>query len=398
MSFPPPESEAGAPGSGPRVAVIGAGAVGVCTALALAQSGAAVTLVEGQGRGTREPARRRAASANAAGMLGAYSEALYEGANTHRLFAKLCAAGHAAWESLLLAHPVLEDGVRDTGALLLAHADADMARVLRVRDRARQAGAHYEWTDGLPDDLDAHIYSLRVTGALRLPEERLVDPGLMLDLLTDLFLQAGGSILAEREASHLAVRGGRARGVAFADGSGLVADAVVLAPGAMAPPGLVEVSPALKRITPAKGILGIVRPADDLDIQETIRTQSVYLAPTRSGELIFGSTMEMGRTDVEPDEAALQTLFQHMRRALPGARFESPPRFHAAGVRPMSPDWAPMIGPSGPEGCFVACGHSRNGWLLGPLTGRILAAQVLGKPLEDLWTAFTPDRFEKKAA
>jgi glycine oxidase len=57
-----------------------------------------------------------------------------------------------------------------------------------------------------------------------------------------------------------------------------------------------------------------------------------------------------------------------------------------------------MIGPSGPDGCYVACGHSRNGWLLGPLTGQILAAQVLGEPIEDLWAAFTPDRFEKKAA
>jgi glycine oxidase len=366
--------------------------------LALAEAGAAVTLVDAHGRAARKPARSRAASANAAGMLGAFSETLYEGPNTHRLFAKLCAAGHAAWERLLLAHPTLEDGVRDTGALLLAHADADMARVMRVRDRARHAGAAVEWCDGLPDDLDPHLYSLRVTGALRLPEERLVDPPLMLELLSDLFLQAGGSILSEREASHLAVRGGRARGVAFTDGSGLVADAVVLAPGALAPPGLVEVSPALQRLTPAKGILGVAQPDAAAEIQETIRTLSVYLAPARNGEIIFGSTMEMGRADFEPDETALQTLFQHVRRALPGARFVGAPRFHAVGVRPMSPDWAPMIGPSGPEGCFVACGHSRNGWLLGPLTGRILAAQVLGAPLEDLWTAFTPDRFEKKAA
>ena len=290
-------SSSGSPKSaGPRVIVVGAGAVGLSCALFLAKGGAAVTLVEAQGRGLRAPKRRRAASANAAGMLGAYSEALYEGSNTHRLFARFCAAGHAAWERLLLAHPLLEAGVRDTGSLLLAHSDADLARVMRVRDRARQAGAQFEWTDGLPDDLDPHLYSLRVVGALRLPEERLVDVGAMLELLTEHCIDAGVSLLVER------------------------------------------------------------------------------------------------------DEAGLQELIAHRRRALPGARFESPPRFHAAGVRPMSPDWAPMIGPSGPEGCFVACGHSRNGWLLGPLTGQILAAQVLAQPLEDLWTAFSPDRFEKKAA
>ncbi len=378
--------------------VVGAGAVGLSCALFLAKGGASVTLVEAQGRGMRAPGRRRAASANAAGMLGAYSEALYEGPNTHRLFPRFCAAGHAAWERLLLAHPVLEASVRDTGALLLAHSDADLARVMRVRDRARHAGGQFEWTDGLPEDLDPHLYSLRVAGTLRLPEERLVDVGPMLELLTELCVEAGVSLLVERKASHLAVRGGRARGIAFEDGSGLVADAVVLAPGALAPPGLVEVSPALQRVTPAKGILGLVRPAPGGEIEETVRTLSVYAAPLPDGQILFGSTMETGRTDFDPDEAGLQQLFAHLRRALPGARFEGPPRFHAAGVRPMSPDWAPMIGPSGPEGCFVACGHSRNGWLLGPLTGQILAAQVMSQPLEDLWTAFTPDRFEKQAA
>lgn len=384
--------------AGLRVIVVGAGAVGLCAALFLAKGGASVTLVEAQGRGMRAPERRRAASANAAGMLGPYSEALYEGSNTHRLFFRLCAAGHAAWERLLLSYPLLEAGVRDTGALLLAHSDADLARVMRVRDRARQAGAVVEWTDGLPDDLDPHLFSLRVAGALRFPEERLVDVWPMLQLLTELCLEAGVSLLLEREAARLAVRGGRARGVAFEDGSGLVADAVVLAPGALAPPGLVEASPALRLLTPAKGILGRVRPAPGCAIEETIRTLSVYAAPLAVGDILFGSTMETGRIDFDPDEAGLKQLFAQLRRALPGARFADPPRFHAAGVRPMSPDWAPMIGPSGPDGCYVACGHSRNGWLLGPLTGQILAAQVLGEPVEDLWAAFTPDRFEKKAA
>jgi len=390
-----PSSEVG---KNARIIVVGAGAVGLHCALALTEAGAQVTLVESEGRGPRAPARRRAASAAAAGMLGAFSEAIYEGPNTHRLFARLCAAAHATWQQTLLAKPETEACIRDTGALLLAHNDADMARLLRVRDRAKQAGAQSIWTDGLPEDLDAHLYSLRVTGALRLPEESLIDVAPMMDLLTNLFVDAGGSLMLEREASHLAVRGGRTMGVALTDGSGLVADAVVLATGALAPPGLVEVSPALQRLTPAKGILGIVRPEPGSRIEEMVRTMSVYACPTEDDEIIFGATMEMGRTDRDPDEAALQELFANLRRALPGARFESPPRFYAAGVRPMSPDWAPIIGPSGPDGCFVACGHSRNGWLLGPLTGKILSAQVLGLPMDDLWTAFTPDRFEKKAA
>jgi glycine oxidase len=393
MSFPEPRLS-----SGPRIIVVGAGAVGLFAAISLLERGASVTVVEGDARAGRAGLVPRSASAAAAGMLGPYSEGLYEGPTAHRLLSKLCVAGLNAWDERLAQSPQFDVLVRETGALLLAHGDADMARVLRVRDRARNAGANFEWTDGLPDDLDPHLYSLRVKGALRLKDERVVAVGPMLEALADMVADLGGSVLRERSVSHLAVRNGRAMGVALTDGSGLVSDGVVLATGALAPPALVAAAPALQRLTPAKGILGVVQPEASAAIQETVRTMGCYAVPGELGEIYFGSSMDMGRTDLDHDEEVLQRLFTALRAALPGARFESRPRFHSVGLRPMSPDWAPMVGPSGPEGCFVACGHSRNGWLLGPLTGAMIAAQVFGGPVEDLWTAFTPDRFEKKAA
>jgi glycine oxidase len=57
----------------------------------------------------------------------------------------------------------------------------------------------------------------------------------------------------------------------------------------------------------------------------------------------------------------------------------------------MSPDWAPMIGTGGE--CLVAAGHSRNGWLLAPITAEIISAFVFGDPIGPLWAAFAPDRF-----
>lgn len=393
MSLPPPRVS-----SGPRVIVVGAGAVGSFCAMTLAERGAAVTLVDADARFVGGEPAPRAASAAAAGMLGAYSETLYEGASTHRLLPKLCEAGLAAWDKARAETPDLNAAVRDTGALLLAHGDADMARLMRVRDRALRADVGAIWSDALPGDLDPHLYSLRVRGALRLPMESVVDVGPMLELLHERLALLGGSILRGRAVSRLATPNGAVRGVAFEDGSGLVADAVVLATGALAASELTDAAPAFQQITPAKGVLGVVEPEQAALLQETVRTLSVYATPGRFGEIYFGSTMELGRTDLDSDLAAIDTLFAALRRALPGARFEGPPRFHAAGLRAMSPDWAPLIGPSGPPGCFVACGHGRNGWLLAPLTADMVAAQVLGAPLEDLWGAFRPDRFEKKAA
>jgi glycine oxidase len=58
----------------------------------------------------------------------------------------------------------------------------------------------------------------------------------------------------------------------------------------------------------------------------------------------------------------------------------------------MSPDGWPLIGPSGDV--LVAAGHSRNGWLLAPITAEIITAYVFGAEIPPEWAALSPQRFE----
>ncbi|HEV2369218.1 MAG TPA: FAD-dependent oxidoreductase, partial [Acidimicrobiales bacterium] len=51
----------------------------------------------------------------------------------------------------------------------------------------------------------------------------------------------------------------------------------------------------------------------------------------------------------------------------------------SVGLRPGTPDNAPVIGPAGPDGVVVATGHYRNGVLLTPLTARAVADLVTGR-------------------
>ena len=82
--------------------------------------------------------------------------------------------------------------------------------------------------------------------------------------------------------------------------------------------------------------------------------------------------MERGRDDRTVDPAAIAALRDAASRAAP--TLADAPLIKAwAGVRPMSPDGWPIVGSSGPPGCFAAAGHSRNGWLLAPLTAEIIA-------------------------
>ena len=68
------------------------------------------------------------------------------------------------------------------------------------------------------------------------------------------------------------------------------------------------------------------------------------------------------------------------------------------GLRPGTPDNAPVLGASSAlPGLFWATGHHRNGVLLAPMTGEVLAAALGGEP-GDGGREFSPDRFSEVTA
>jgi glycine/D-amino acid oxidase-like deaminating enzyme len=67
---------------------------------------------------------------------------------------------------------------------------------------------------------------------------------------------------------------------------------------------------------------------------------------------------------------------------------------HLAGVRPLSADRMPLIGPvPALEGAFIAGGHGTKGIHLAPITGRTIAELVRGDEPKVRIEAFAPDRF-----
>jgi glycine oxidase len=167
-----------------------------------------------------------------------------------------------------------------------------------------------------------------------------------------------------------------------AGGDRIEADIVVLAVGAWS----ASLSPALSALTPTKGqILEVESYA--LRPGETVRAPDVYLVSRAAGRLIIGATMEFGARDLETDRATIEALHARAARWLPDVA-DAPILRAWAGVRPMSADSAPRIGWR--DGVLVACGHSRNGWLLAPITAEIVAAYVHGEAIPDLWKSFAP--------
>jgi glycine oxidase len=83
-------------------------------------------------------------------------------------------------------------------------------------------------------------------------------------------------------------------------------------------------------------------------------------------------------------EAAWEVLPEVGELELLGAR---------AGLRPGTPDNAPVVGPGELEGLVWATGHWRNGVLLTPLTGEAVAGLLAGEPLPDELAQLAPARF-----
>lgn len=376
--------------SGPRTIVIGAGVIGLFCALELARRGGNVVVIDADAPNHDQPPR--AASHAAAGMLGAFSEALHEGPRHHRRLPQLCAAALRAWRTLAAEDPALARFVRFPGALLLAYDEADAARVQRACDRARTHGEPADFFEGLAPDLDARLFGARVSASARLPTEGLVAPVSMLAALAARAVVMGASILRGRGVTEVLAEDDVVRGVGFDDGGELRADRVVIATGALAPRFWKNVAPALARVTPAKGMLGVARAPASMATPEVVRTPRVYF--TRDGaEVRFGATMEPGRADMDEDPEAIAALYIELRKAVPGVKFGATARHASVGLRPMSPDGAPLVGPNGPHGCILAVGHGRNGWLLAPLTGEAVAAIVNAEEPADVWKPFGAERF-----
>jgi glycine oxidase len=64
-----------------------------------------------------------------------------------------------------------------------------------------------------------------------------------------------------------------------------------------------------------------------------------------------------------------------------------------AGLRPGSPDNAPLVGPTAVDGLIAATGHYRNGILLTPVTADGIAALIADGGLPEVLQPFSPTRF-----
>jgi glycine oxidase ThiO len=117
-----------------------------------------------------------------------------------------------------------------------------------------------------------------------------------------------------------------------------------------------------------------------------------YLVP-RGDATIGGSTMENVGFDATTTSEGVEKVRFAAEEICPSLSLSIATRSWA-GLRPVTPDMLPILGPD-PEhqSLIYACGHSRNGVLMAPLTGDLVADLVTGTPLSFDLSQFRADRF-----
>ena len=316
------------------ILIIGAGVLGLCTAVELTRRGPDVRVVD-----TGVPN----ASSVAAGMVAPTLEAVMDRVTPER--AMLMRDARSVWDGFakgvgIAIHPA----------------------------RTFWAGRQTTAMNKAIEDLEIQPASVTADGRVSVMSDVLIEPGPA--------LAAMRAVLSRPVISAWVGAVERTAGgwkVATAQGE-IEARTLVLATGASRPvTGLPpEVARLIARIQPIRGQIGSVPDRTDA----VLRGLGIYVAPSGEGALI-GATMEPGRRDLEPDAAAGRQLIEAAEQLL-GRPVAGPVEWRV-GIRGATPDGLPMAGASGERGLYLALAPRRNGWLLGPLVARVVADAIEGE-------------------
>jgi glycine oxidase len=273
--------------------------------------------------------------------------------------------------------------------------DRDEAEELRRRHQLhRRLGLESKWlAGGECRRLEPGLATV-VRGGAHVPREASVDPRRLVAALLSALDRSGVEVHSGAEVVS-AVPGDPWR-LETADGRAFEAKRAVLSSGAWS--GSAGWLPASSRppVRPVKGEVLVLRgPAEDPACEGIVAGERVYMVPRADGRLIVGATVEEHGFDTTVTAGGVHELLREAYRLIPEIA-ELELLEASAGLRPGSPDNAPLIGWA--DQLLVATGHFRNGVLQAPITAESVAALLAGETAPVDLAPFSPLRFADRPA
>lgn len=346
--------------------VIGTGVIGLCTANALARRGRSVLLI-GEHRSGE-------ASTAAAGMLAPSVER-----NDDSIDFNVAARD--------LYPDFLEDIADTTGVRVPLNRLGVLQVALTergVRGLRRTAPPASRWFDRTElTELEPTLG--HALGAVFNPDDGSVDNVILMSALEE---QAAASDLITRVGASVTSVSRERAAVQVSAGDWYEGENVIVAAGAWS--GGIDGATAMSAVSPCRGQLTSYH---SIGLRHVTYGPRGYLVPRTSGVIVAGSTMEYTGFDAVTTPEGLAKVKSAAEEIAPALAI-SPIVSEWAGLRPVTPDMLPIIGPDAEAPHIIyAAGHSRNGILLAPITGLVVSELACGNaPSHDL-TRFRPGRF-----
>ncbi|HET8871362.1 MAG TPA: glycine oxidase ThiO [Aquabacterium sp.] len=352
----------------PDVLIAGSGVIGMMVARELAQAGCRVTVLE-RGRIGRE------ASWAGGGIVSPLYPWRYAPAVT--ALADHAQAAYPALASRLHEETGIDPEYFPCGMLMLdatderdARAWADIhAKSMEALDaqalRDRYPGLVADWHSGLWMPAIANIRNPRLLSALRASLEQL-----------------GVTLHEQSEVVDWEHDAGRVTAARTADGRRFLANDFVVCGGAWSGRVLEGLGRALP-VRPVKGQMILYR-IEPGELPCIVLAEGRYVIPRRDGHVLCGSTLEETGFEKETTAEAHDSLIESAGRLWPALRGRTPVA-QWAGLRPAAPNGIPFIGQvPALDNLWLNAGQFRNGLVLAPASGRLLADLLLRrKPLLD---------------
>ena len=365
------------------ILVIGGGVIGLCVsrALALAHVGKVVLVERGE--------LGREASHAAAGMLAPQAEA-----NKADEFFTLCCRSRDLYPNFaaaLLEETGIDIELDQTGTLYCAFTQHDQQEIEQRYEWQTRAGLRVEQlTVHEARELEPNLAN-NISGALRFPLDIQVENRQLLLALTAANERLGVKFSTGTTVESLQVERDRVVGVTTSRGF-LAARSVVVSGGAWT--SLIKTENAAPQfcIEPVRGQMLCYDVSPAL-ARHVIYSARGYLVPRRNGRLLAGSTTEKVGFCKEVTESGVESIRKHACEIAPAISSLSVVDSWA-GLRPRAPDELPIIGKTNEtEGLVFATGHYRNGILLAPITGELIAGLIADNVVSPELQFCAPDRF-----
>ena len=330
------------------ILIIGGGIIGLSIAVELAKTQRRVSILDGGFPGT--------AAYAAAGMLAPGAERIPPGGLRDLCQASL--ARYPAWIQDLEARTGQSTGYWPCGILA------------PVSERT-QSNPHGIWLDRAELDQQQPGLGPHFQGAWWYPQEGQVDNRQLTQVLHQAATSLGVEFFPQQTVVRLEAKNATIQRV-LTDVTSHQADHYILAAGAWAQKLL------SLPVAPRKGQMLALQAPHAPGLNQVVFA-SAYLVPRRDGRLVVGATSEDVGFQGGTTAGGIHTLLHEAIRTYPPLA-PWPLVETWWGYRPLTPDQAPILGPSPWDNLTLATGHYRNGILLAPITAEIITQYLNGQP------------------